>query len=147
MIQVITRGPTHIKVTLLSCSSKMRSAACPCTHAVDCFSHAGYRSLFAPTSTAFTHSSQSEDRVPPAPIRVPKRPKAGSTLTDIYTNAISQHRSEGSLIRLWLLGHFDFEVSRQGWGCTKNKRIAYSPHTENNSVGYYMKKGTFYEPL
>ncbi len=46
------------------------TATCPCTHAIDRSSHAGYRSILVLTSLACTRAGQSVRCVPLAPIRM-----------------------------------------------------------------------------
>ncbi len=55
------------------CSSSIREAANSCMRAIDHSSHAGYRSILALTSLAYTRADLLERRVPPAPIRMPEQ--------------------------------------------------------------------------
>ncbi len=53
----------------LARSSRLQTAASPCTRAIDRTSHAGYRSILVLTSLANTRAGQSKRYIPAAPIR------------------------------------------------------------------------------
>ncbi len=116
-------------VTWRVCSISVRTAACPCTRAIDRSSHAVYRSILVLTSLAYT-----ERCVQPAPIRTPERSSCLSDqrrILDVKTwHAWTRTPPRNivwkavfflihfpvSLIRLWPSCHSDFRGSRHGWG-------------------------------
>ncbi len=86
------------------------TAASLCTRAIDCFSEAGYWSLVALMSTAYTRSGQSERNVQPAPIRALERLSClGGRRRILSTHwrvtlksaHLTQHRAQGCHYRIY----------------------------------------------